>query len=791
MQSRSSELEEIPAWVPWVVMAVLTLLLFREYLVSDDDSMLLGQDTIAAGIMFRRFFVEHIGALGRLPLWNPYLFGGVPTIEAGSGDILYPASILHFLLTLTSALAWKLILHVYLAGVFMYLAARAFGASRMVSLFAGSAYLLSSNLVSLVWGGQDGKMYVTALFPAALWLLITALDRRSWIRFIWLGVVAGLMVVAHPQLAYYAYLALAVYAVVILWGRRHHGGAFLANGLAGGMVAVITAAGVAAVVLLPMYRYLREDSPRAGPGRGFEYSASWSLHAEEAVSLFIPEFSGTDVQSEMYWGKNPFKHNSEYGGALVLVLGISAVVGLKGDRRRWGLAAMAAVALLYALGAGTPVFGLLYSTVPGLKNFRAPSLATYLAIVAFTLLATLLLERVLVAGDLHARRTMSIGLAIAALAALLTAALTLAAGTGLYATWTSVFGGVEGSDRAVAFAANVPRLAAGALIVALICAAAWGAVNLWSRGKLRATHVAIALTVLTALDLMRVNDRYIQVVRYSDYFPPDQGIEALRARLVAGERVLTVGGVYPEGFLASYGVPEVFGYHGNQLRWYNDLTRHAVRQSARTTADLEQYWLSFLNSAALRALAARYVLLPGQVELPGFRLLGADQRVAVYVNDGAMPGAAVVPDVQVEPDSARRIAALWSPTFDPAKTTIVEEEVLAVGQAGGTGTATIEGNGDDTLAIRVRSTGPALLHVSRTYHPSWQAEIDGVSVPVLRANHALMAVPISRSGDHRIVMRYRPAIVRLAATITLSTWGAVIALSILGGVLHLRHRARA
>ncbi|MFL5474882.1 MAG: hypothetical protein ACJ8A6_04220, partial [Gemmatimonadales bacterium] len=276
-------------------MAVLTLLAFRQYLLSGPGEMLLGQDTIAAGIMFRKFFVEHVRALGRLPLWNPYLFGGVPTIEAGSGDILYPSSILHFLLPLTSALAWKLILHVYLAGVFMYLAARALGTRRYPALFAGSAYLLSANLVSLVWGGQDGKMYVTALFPAALWLLITALDRRSWLRFLWLGVVAGLMVVAHPQLAYYAYIALAGYTVGSLWARRRDG-ATLAKVLAGGMLAAVTALGVASVVLLPMYRYLREDSPRAGPGRGFEYSASWSLHAQEAVSLFIPEFSGTDVQ---------------------------------------------------------------------------------------------------------------------------------------------------------------------------------------------------------------------------------------------------------------------------------------------------------------------------------------------------------------------------------------------------------------------------------------------------------------------------------------------------------------
>jgi hypothetical protein len=787
-EAESSELDRLPRWVPFVLMGALTLVVFRQYLLSGPGEMLLGQDTIAAGIMFRKFFVEQIRALGRLPLWNPYLFGGVPTIEAGSGDILYPASVLLFILPLTSALAWKLILHVYLAGVFMYLAARALGARRYLALFAGLAYMLSANLVSLVWGGQDGKMYVTALFPAALWLLVSALNRRSWLRFLWLGVVAGLMVVAHPQLAYYAYIALAVYALATIWARRQEGGAMLAHCLAASILAVMTAVGVAAVVLLPMYRYLREDSPRAGPGRGFEYSASWSLHAEEAVSLFIPEFAGTDVQSETYWGKNAFKHNSEYGGALVLVLGIAGIVGLKGDRRRWGFGLMAAIALLYALGAGTPVFRLLYSIVPGLKNFRAPSLATFLAIAAFTVLATLVLERVLVRNDVRARRVVSIALLSGSVLALLIAIITLAAGPNFYQSWSSIFGRAELAQREAAFAANLARISGGALLIALMCGLGWGALLLWSRGAIRATHVAIILTVLTVIDLLRVDSRYIEVVRYDSFFPDDAGIDALRSRLAPGERVLTVGGVYPEGFLATYGVPEVFGYHGNQLRWYNALTRYEVRQQARTAADLEQYWLSFLNSGTLRALAARYVLLPGQVEVPGFRLLGSDQRVAVYINDGAVPGAMVVPQAQVEPDSARRIAQLWSPTFDPEKAVLVDQPVLAIGQGGGTGTAVIEGNGDDTLAVRARTSGPALLAISRTYHPSWQAELNGAAVPIIRANHALMAVALGRPGEHRIVLRYRPAIVKLAATISAATWLAVLLVSGVGAGLSLRRR---
>jgi hypothetical protein len=399
-----------------------------------------------------------------------------------------------------------------------------------------------------------------------------------------------------------------------------------------------------------------------------------------------------------------------------------------------------------------------------------------------------LLDRVFASKDALARRALSIGLLVGSVAALLVALLTLASGTGFYATWISIFGAAEGMDRAQAFAADLPRITIGALIVSLICALSWVATRIWSQGKLQPHVVLMILTGLTSLDLLRVDHRYIQVVRYEDFFPDDPGIQSLRSRLAPGERVLTVGGVYPEGYLATYGVPEVFGYHGNQLRWYNALTRYDSRQMARTAKELEQYWLSFLNSGAFRALAARYVLLPGQVDLPGLKLLGADQRVAVYLDEKVLPPASVVPEVQVEPDSGRQISLLWSSTFDPGRTTVVEQPIPSVGKGGGTGTATIEGNGDDTLAVLARNTGPALLTISRTYHPSWQAEVDGQPTPVIRANHALLAVPLAKSGEHRVLLRYRPRIVQVSSMVTLVTW-TVVLLTTAGAVaLSLRQR---
>src|SRR2546422_7098556 len=40
---------------------------------------------------------------GHLPLWNPEIFGGMPFVAAGSGDIFYPTWLLRFLVPVTTA----------------------------------------------------------------------------------------------------------------------------------------------------------------------------------------------------------------------------------------------------------------------------------------------------------------------------------------------------------------------------------------------------------------------------------------------------------------------------------------------------------------------------------------------------------------------------------------------------------------------------------------------------------------------------------------------------------------
>ena len=68
-------------------------------------------------------------------------------------------------------------------------------------------------MVSQVFGGQDTKVYVAALFPATLAFLVRAVDRRSLSHFIWFGLMAGLLLLGHPVLSFYAYMVLGIWGL--------------------------------------------------------------------------------------------------------------------------------------------------------------------------------------------------------------------------------------------------------------------------------------------------------------------------------------------------------------------------------------------------------------------------------------------------------------------------------------------------------------------------------------------------------------------------------------------------
>src|SRR6185503_7971654 len=84
-------------------------------------------DQYIAGYPFREFAASTLKATGHFPLWNPYLFGGMPYVAAMHGDIFYPTFLLRLILPTDVAMTWGFILHVFLAGLFTFVFLRALG----------------------------------------------------------------------------------------------------------------------------------------------------------------------------------------------------------------------------------------------------------------------------------------------------------------------------------------------------------------------------------------------------------------------------------------------------------------------------------------------------------------------------------------------------------------------------------------------------------------------------------------------------------------------------------------
>jgi hypothetical protein len=171
--------------------------------------------------------------------------------------------------------------------------------------------------------------------------------------------------------------------------------------------------------------------------------------------------------------------------------------------------------------------------------------------------------------------------------------------------------------------------------------------------------------------------------------------------------------------------------------------------------------------------------------------MGGNQQVSVYRNSEALPGVAVIPTVTVEPDSTRVIERLWTPGLDVSREAFVAAPIPAIGAGGGTGEAKITMDGADSVSIEATTDGPALVLLSRTFHPAWRATVNGQAVETVRADHALIGIPVTAAGAHKIELAYRPPMVARAKLITQGTWAILLLATLAAWAVPLVRRQRA
>jgi hypothetical protein len=95
---------------------------------------------------------------------------------------------------------------------------------------------------------------------------------------------------------------------------------------------------------------------------------------------------------------------------------------------------------------------------------------------------------------------------------------------------------------------------------------------------------------------------------------------------------------------------------------------------------------------------------------------------------------------------------LTAPGFDPATTALVERE-LPRPPVDGAQVIDVTVISGDEQRVSVAAPDGGLLVFSERFHPGWTAIADGRRVEVMRANHLLIAVPVS-PGVKTVTLRF-------------------------------------
>ena len=737
-------------------LALIVVIVFTPFLFS--DKMLYGSDTMN-GLDSRVFLKNSLAKHHQFPLWFNSRLGGMPSIDAMFGDAMYPPTLaINAVQPIPRALGLRLVLHVFLAGLFFFLLLRrGFKMPAYIAGIGAAFYMLNPEFFSHVYPGHDGKMFVIAWLPFVIWRMKALMDKPSFFNSTLMALgIAACLFTSHLQMSYLMLWGCFFYwviAMILTWRREKKplplvklGGYF--------WLAVAIGMGLALIQLLPPFMYVREAFSVRGVDRGFDYAASWSLHWPETFSMWVPEFANS---LDYYWSENPFKLNSEYAGAMALLFAVFAVVHKPKNIWRifWG--AFALFALLYSLGAHTPVFYIMYYLVPGVKKFRACSMFMFWFSFSTILLSSLFLKDVALgwfSGFTEERRKKWVKGLLIALGSITALTLLFSIKGVVVAAMQPLTTALAETQKLRVFDANfsknfVPFLWLWWFFASASMLLLMGVIS----NKVGKYAFLTAVFAFGLIDLTRVDAHFIKTINPKPYFYAEQAISDLQSEM-ANEpfRCFALPGALPQGGEGIQGLEGVGGFHDNELCWYRQF--RGDQQDRNYFTDLlgvMQDGRPYLKPDKLKDGNAFLNIANAK-----YYLLRQNETLYKIPNENALKRVSFVPGYLVL-DSAQIVGALKTGAYDYRKMVGLLEEPrekpVAPADSLSANSASIQWQAytPNYRKVNVSANGDGFLRISEVYYPGWEIRIDGKQVKIYRSDLAWMAVYFPK-GNHTVEM---------------------------------------
>lgn len=737
------------------------------------------------------FFATYWLKRGILPLWNPFIFGGVP-FQTGVYDYLYPGYWTALLFPAQWDIKFVILLHLLLGATGGVWLAHGRVKSGLASVTCGVVYALSAFNVMHLFAGHRQMIATAAYLPWVAGCLDRALrgNRRALAGGIAL---TGLMMLAgHLHIVYIGMGGLLVSALLQAALEKQPLGEDTrppARALARALKALLRPlycwssmfAGGALIAAVQLFPIISTVGHSQRTGGDVAFAGLYSSAPANLLTFLLPNLFGNRVDAPFVgdWG---YWESLGYLGLVPLSLLALAVTTLSW-RRTLPLLLVMAGALTLALGAHTPLFELYLAVVPGASLLRSPGRYTILVTLFGALLAAQALDAWLAGepagkrrGFIHLSLWIPPALALVALAVLGSADLdgfrewlhSVGSERRLNATGDQVLSDLLSLARADAVKATV-LLSATALVL-------WLGTLRPDRAGLLAAVLLLACTV----DLLHWGHRFVKTQNGERFHLPRATVDFLKEEDNPALRVIPPAETNWYNQPAMVAIGNTGGYANFMTgRWARYLNRSqgrkpdhffALERMRRFTRLLYHLGPEFLLTfQPLRQGRNRSII--------GYQRFTFQRRVGginVYRDEQPAPRAVLVHRFDIvkgEEDAFRRMEET---AFDVRDLALVEEELppgfptpepAANGARERARVALYQPN---RVRIEAEARSRAILVLSDVLHPGWRAMVDGRRVPMVAANVVMRAVPVP-AGKHVVEMRYLPPVfVAGAATSLLS-----------------------
>ncbi len=819
----------LPAWtegltkqtgpVYWLALAVLLWLLLA---VLYPGPALQGRTFLSADASNSEAFGQVGDAslrAGHYPLWNPYLFAGMPSFGSTAyvKFVYPPAQLFNFLQQKLHfvPLTW-LIAHLLFGGLGMMWLLSRWKLPPAALVLGAVVFLLFPKVVA--WGvhGHGSKLGAAMYLPWIVGWALRVQDDGPWPRRMravgMLALLMGLQFLrGHPQITYYSlatggWLALANLMVPFDEALRQVALTVRARRLALVVGGLAIGALIGAVLLVPVHDYsrisIRGQDTAGGGGVGLDYATGWSLAPDELGTLVLPAASGFGKAT--YLGLMPFNDYPNYLGFLVLLLAVASW----GRRTRPLLVALAVfVGLVIVTSFGQGFYAFLYDYLPFFNKFRVPSMI--LILVAFSV--ALLAPRALAAWQ-DGEPAFGKPLVLPAALGLIGMVCLLGGGAGLFKssylaqlTALAAKGGKQAAPVLLdqAWALHQASLVRIGLLSLVAASALWYSLK---HAGFRHRGLPWVLVALVALDLGAVDRLIIHpernllsvvsdgrggarlaparplVVQYVPREATGPGpAAAVIAKAVGHDRIWPLGSYGGQNVWLADGIRSLGGYHPAKLAQYEQIRKRLF--SDRPSGPLAN-WLAGAVVVFEQAFA------PAQLEV--LRSLGLDLDPtpissgppAVYRNRAALPRARLVSKwlpVTALPEKDALgpfLDGISSGQIDVRETVYLDGEPVPAPVSTAAELPWPEFIVDDldVVELKVNSPVPALLLLADMMVPGWQVAVDGEPATLLTADLVLRAVALE-AGPHTVRFHYSDPAVRQGLTLTVI--GVILALLLL------------